>query len=44
MHITGKVLHAKDRVKANSIEIDHFADVAGVLQPFGKLLENGVAK
>jgi len=27
-----------------SILVDHVTDVAGVLQPFGELLENGVAE
>ena len=44
MHITGIVRNAKDRIEVDGIEVNHFADVTGVLQPFGKLLENGVAK
>jgi hypothetical protein len=44
MHITGIVLHAKDRVKADGIQVNHFTDVAGVRQSFGELFENGVAE
>jgi hypothetical protein len=44
MHITGKVPHSKNRVKSNGIQVDHFADVTGVPQSLGELLENGVTK
>ena len=44
MHIAGKVLHAEDRIEVDGIQVNDFADVAGVLQTLGELLENGVAK
>ena len=44
MHITGKVLRAKNGIEADGIQINHFTGVTGVLQSFGELLENGVAK
>jgi hypothetical protein len=44
MNITGKVPHAKDRVEPDGVEVNHLAGVTSVLQPFGELLENSVAK
>jgi hypothetical protein len=44
MHITGKVLHAKYRIKSNGIQVDHVTDMTDVLQSCSELLENGVAK
>ena len=44
MHVAGEVLHAKYRIESNSVQVNHFAGVAGVLQTPGELLENGVTK
>jgi hypothetical protein len=44
MHIAGKIRCAKDRIKADGIQVDHFTGVTGVCEPFGELLENGMAK